>query len=232
MPTGREGRRYELVLLDADDTLFDFGACEAAALWAALGDAGIPWSDRAPEEYARANREAWAAFEKGLLSHEELKLRRFEDFLGRMGIEADARIVGGLYVERLSEQRVLMPGAEETLRRLAVSYKLVLVTNGIKEVQRRRLKGSPIALYLSATIISEEIGFAKPDPRMLDAAARAAGVSDKSSMIIVGDSLSSDIRAGLDYGIDTVWLNRRCESSGATRPTYEIRALPQLLEIL
>jgi HAD superfamily hydrolase (TIGR01549 family) len=125
-----------------------------------------------------------------------------------------------------------MPGAEETLRRLAVSHKLVLVTNGIKEVQRRRLKGSTIALYLSATIISEEIGFAKPDPRMLDAAARAAGVSDKSSIIIVGDSLSSDIRAGLDYGIDTVWLNRRGESSGATRPTYEIRALPQLLEIL
>jgi 2-haloacid dehalogenase len=80
--------------------------------------------------------------------------------------------------------------------------------------------------------ISEEVGFAKPDPRMLDAAALAVGVSDKSRMVIVGDSLNSDIRAGLNYGIDSVWLNSRGESPGATLPTYEIRALPELLEIL
>jgi 2-haloacid dehalogenase len=231
MPRDR-GKRYELVLLDADDTLFDFGACEAAALFAALGEAGISWSGRAPAEYELANRAAWAAFERGELTHEELKTRRFEDFLGRLGIAADARALGALYVERLSEQRILMPGAEETLRRLAASYTLALVTNGIKEVQRGRLKGSPIELYLSATIISEEVGFSKPDPRMLDAAARATGISDKSRMIIVGDSLSSDIRAGLDYGIDTVWLNPRGLDSGAARPTYEIRALPELLDIL
>ena len=224
--------RYELVLFDADDTLFNFGSCEAAALREALGDAGIPWNALALEEYAIANREAWAAFEKGALTQEELKTRRFEDFLQKMGIESDAQVVGAMYVERLSEQRILMPGTEETLSRLAASYKLALVTNGIKEVQRRRLSASPIARYFAATIISEEVGFAKPDPRMLDAAARAAGVSDKARMVIVGDSLTSDIRAGLNYGIDTVWLNPRGESPGTTRPTYEIRALPELLEIL
>jgi 2-haloacid dehalogenase len=224
--------RYELVLLDADDTLFDFGACEAAALREALLGAGIPWNDTALREYAGANREAWAAFEMGALTHEELKTSRFEDFLGRMGIVADARALGVLYVERLSEQRFLLPGAEETLAGLSASRKLALVTNGIKEVQRGRLGASPIARFFAAIVISEEVGFAKPDPRILDAAALAAGVSDKARMVIVGDSLSSDIRAGMNYGIDTVWFNPRGESPGATRPTYEIRALPELLEIL
>jgi 2-haloacid dehalogenase len=224
--------RYELVLLDADDTLFDFGACEAAALREALVGAGIPWNGSAQREYAGANREAWAAFERGALTHEELKTRRFEDFLGRMGIEADARALGALYVECLSEQRILMPGAEETLAGLSASHKLALVTNGIKEVQRGRLGGSPIARYFTAIVISGELGFAKPDPRMLAAAALAVGVSDKDRMVIVGDSLSSDIRAGMNYGIDTVWLNPRDESPGDTRPTYEIRALTELLDIL
>jgi len=232
MPKGPDARRYDLVLFDADDTLFDFGACEAAALKAALEDARIPWSDRALEEYAGANRDAWAAFEKGLLTHEDLKWRRFEDFLGRTGIEADPRVLGALYVDRLSDQRTLLPGAEETLRGLASSYILVLVTNGITEVQRRRLKGSSIASYFSATIISGELGFAKPDPRMLEAAARAVGIAEKSRMVIVGDSLSSDIRAGLDFGIDTIWLNGRGGSAGDARPTYEIRSLVELLAIL
>jgi 2-haloacid dehalogenase len=231
---GEERRlpRYELLLIDADDTLFDFRACEEAALRAALGESGIAWSERALREYALANREAWTGFERGLLTHEELKLRRFEDFFARMGIQGDAREVGARYVARLSEERILMPGAEAVLRLLAPLHTLALVTNGIKEVQRGRLRGSPIARYFAATIISEEVGFAKPDPRMLDAAARAAGFSDKSRMVMVGDSLSSDVLAGLNYGIDTVWLNRNGADCGETRPTYEIRDLRELPAIL
>ncbi len=224
--------RYRLVLLDADDTLFDFKACERAALREALGEFGIPWGDSAFEEYARANGEAWAAFEKGALTHETLKTRRFEDFLRRMGIEGDAGALGALYVERLSEQGILMPGAEAVLEDLSASYLLALVTNGIKEVQRRRLGGSPIARYFAAAIISGEAGFAKPDPRMLEAAAKAVGFSDKSRMVMVGDSLSSDILAGINYGIDTVWLNPKGEGCGETRPTYEIRELAELPGVL
>jgi len=232
MPASCGDRHYDLVLFDADDTLFDFGACEAAALRGAIGEAGIPWSERVLEAYSRANREAWADFEKGMIAHEELKTRRFEDFLRRLGLEGDAWVLGRIYVERLSEQRILMPGAEEALAYLAPSHTLALVTNGIKEVQRRRLEASPIARFFAATIISEEVGYAKPDPRMLDAAAHAVGISDKSRMILVGDSLSSDIGAGLNYGIDTVWLNRRGEGCGPKPPTFEIRTLSELASIL
>lgn len=79
-----------------------------------------------------------------MIAHEELKTRRFEDFLCRLGLEGDAWALGRLYVERLSEQRILLPGAEEALAYLAPSYTLALVTNGIKEVQRRRLEASDL----------------------------------------------------------------------------------------
>jgi 2-haloacid dehalogenase len=224
--------KYDLVLIDADDTLFDFGACEGAALRAALGEAGLTWSEGAFAAYVQANREAWAEFEKGAISQDELRTKRFRVFLQRTGLACDPELLARLYVARLSEQAALLPGAERVVRELSARYKLALVTNGIAEVQRGRLSRSPISPCFSAVVISGEIGLAKPDPRMLEAAARAAGAGDKARMVMVGDSLSSDIRAGRAFGIDTIWLNPRGESAGDAKPTLEIRSIEELLEIL
>jgi 2-haloacid dehalogenase len=140
-----------------------------------------------------------------------------------------------MYVERLSEQRILMPGAEEALSPTwLASHTLALVTNGIKEVQRQKARSaSPIARYFAATIISEEVGYREarpPHARRRGPCRRRIGQGSHGDSS--GIRLTSDIRAGLNYGIDTVWLNRRGEGCGPKPPTFEIRTLSELASIL
>lgn len=56
---------------------------------------------------------------------------------------------------------------------------------------------------------------------------------DKNGTIIVGDSLSSDIKGGKNAGITTVWINRQKSTAPeALIPDFEINSVSELLKIL
>jgi 2-haloacid dehalogenase len=136
-------------------------------------------------------------------------------------------------VEQLGLCADLMPGALDVLKALHQTCKFAIVTNGLTAVQRSRFQLSLIKDYIAELIISEEIGAAKPHRDFFLAASARTGNPPTSDVLIIGDSLSSDIKGGADFGIDTCWFN----PSGAPRPadlqiTYEIRDLAELLEIL
>jgi HAD superfamily hydrolase (TIGR01549 family) len=137
------------------------------------------------------------------------------------------------YTEQLSMRADLMEGAYEVVRTLHATCRLAIVTNGLRTVQRSRLAHSTIWDYISELIISEEVGVAKPDPGFFDAAFARLGSPAKSDVMLIGDSLSADIRGSLDYGLDTCWFN----PAGEPRPaglsiTYEIAHLGELLDFL
>jgi FMN phosphatase YigB (HAD superfamily) len=127
----------------------------------------------------------------------------------------------------------MIEGASGILDKLSSRYVLTLITNGISSVQRSRLKAAGIEKYFKKIVISEEIGFKKPDKKFFDEALRQNINPLKEEILVIGDSLSSDILGGINYGLDTCWYNPegKTNTSGIT-PEYEISSLDELLKIV
>jgi YjjG family noncanonical pyrimidine nucleotidase len=232
---------YRILFLDADGTLFDYDAAEAAALEAAfLAVFGSYDADRFLPAYRAANKELWQELERGETTQAVLAVERFRRLARELGLPDVDRLateISPRYLDELARGSRLLPGAEEVVRRLARTKILVLVTNGLSRVQRPRVERSPIASCFRALVISDEVGLAKPDPAIMELACRAIGVRPdsgaKSGMLMVGDSPRADIAAGAAFGIDTCWLNPRGAGldSPDMRPTYQIADLGALLDI-
>ena len=226
-------KQYRWLLFDADGTLFDYDRAEAQAFLETLTSSHISFDKRYLEEYRRINGVLWQAFEQGSVSQSNLKVERFRQFCQIAEISADPAELSRLYLANLSKGAYLIDGALETVQALAGSYQLAIITNGLKNVQRSRFKLAPITPYFSTIIISEEVGVAKPDPRIFDIAFMQMDNPPKEEVLIIGDSLTSDISGGVAYGIDTCWFNPQ----GRDRPDglairYEIDDLKQLMSLL
>jgi 2-haloacid dehalogenase len=224
---------YTWLLFDADGTLFDYDAAEGKALTATFAAAGHPFQDDYANVYRAINAEVWAAFERGELTQPQLHRLRFERVLRALMLETDVDAFADSYLTHLSQTTDLIDGAIDVIPQLAQRHKLYLITNGIPRVQHGRLARSPLRPYFQGMVISGEVGCAKPDPRIFDAAFAGMGGPPKDEVLIIGDSLSADIGGGLAYGIDACWYNangRRQNPDPA--PTYEIQHLRQLPTLL
>lgn len=225
--------KYEWLLFDADGTLFDYDLAEDKALRGAYGEFGLTYDPRHGEAYRRINRQVWLDFEQGKITAEALRVRRFALLFEALGIAADAAEFSALYLAHLSRAGDLLPGVEEVLGRLNGHYQMAIITNGLKEVQRPRLSSSPIAGLFEVLAVSDELGVAKPDPRFFDAVFAQIGGPPREKVLVIGDSLTSDIQGGNAYGLDTCWFNPLGKPADPRIPArYEIRALPQLLDLL
>ena len=218
------------LLFDADGTLFDYETAESKALAATFTDAGLPYEPATLEIYREINAEMWAAFERGEISQLDLHLARFERTLDALGLQSDIPLFGERYLYNLGHSPDLIDGALEVVTALAKDHNLYLITNGIPAVQHTRLSLSPIRHHFQGIIISGEVGCAKPNPRIFDAAFEGMGHPPKNEVLIIGDSLSADIRGGHDYGIDTCWYNPNGRTADPGLPiTYTINSLHEML---
>ncbi len=225
--------RYHTVLFDADNTLFDFTSAEREAISDTLRLLGVAPSEEKISLYSRINDEHWKMLERGEITKEALKIMRFSRYFTAMGITLDATDAARTYEEFLSKRADLIPGAFDVCRALSKALRLYIITNGIKCVQRNRLSSSHIKPYFTDIFISEEIGFEKPHKGFFDAVAnKIEGFSQKDT-IVVGDSLTSDIKGGIAAGIDTCWFDPKGkEISEAIPYTYRIEALEELVPLL
>jgi YjjG family noncanonical pyrimidine nucleotidase len=224
---------YKWIIFDADGTLFDYDQAEAAAIKMTFEHFGHAFKSDYISLYRQCNKQLWDAFERGELTLEKLKVERFELYLNTLSINNDAHAFSDRYLYYLGRGAQLIDGAEHVLESLSGKAGLIMMTNGIKEVQRSRLNLSPIQAYFSDIIISDEVGVAKPDNRIFEIAMENMSISDKGSVIIVGDNLSSDIKGGIDFGIDTCWYNPKGnEVNPEIRATYEVQKLEDLLPIV
>ncbi len=199
--------RYTWLFFDADDTLFDYPRAETSALLATFAALGLPHTPRVLADYQHFNLATWRELELGQISALELRTARFARLFAHLGLTVDVAACSRLYLENLAKGTFLLPGAAELLAALAPQYRMGLITNGLPEVQRPRLLGAGLHHYFEFTTISEEIGVAKPDPRFFATALAQAGNPDPRRVLVIGDSLSSDIRGGIQSGLDTLWFN-------------------------
>ncbi len=225
--------RYTWLLFDADGTLFDYEQAEAQALRATFEQFGHPYAARHLELYRPINHQLWLDLERGAVTPAVLQVRRFELLLEALGLHDDAQAFGARYLHNLAGAWALMDGAEETVRILHRTHKLLVITNGLSSVQRPRLEASPIGRYFDGVVISEEVGAAKPGRAFFDVAFARMDHPDRTQVLLIGDSLSADIQGGIEYGIDTCWYNpRRLPRPEGLDIRYEISALPRLVELV
>ena len=226
-------KHYPWLWFDADGTLFNYEQAEGLALRNTFESLDLRFEDDYLDTYQRINSGLWQALEKQEITSEVLRVRRFEQLLEAVQLSGSPDKMSAAYIEQLGLRAELMEGAYEVLDALQGKCKFAIVTNGLQAVQRSRLACSTIKDFISELIISEEVGAAKPQPAFFDEAFARTGYPAKSDVLIIGDSLTSDIRGGVDYGIDTCWHNPKAESRPSDLPiTYEIRHLHELLELL
>jgi len=224
---------YQWIIFDADGTLFDYDLAEITAIRKTFEYFGHDYNPGYLSVYRRCNKQLWDAFELGKVTIEKLKVQRFELLLNSLELSTDAGQFSKNYLIQLSKGTQLIGGAEDVLHALSDKVHMILMTNGIKEVQRSRLNLSTIKSYFSDIIISDEVGVAKPDSKIFEIALENMSILDKRTILMVGDNLSSDIKGGIDFGIDTCWYNpKQLEHNPEIRATYEVSDLKELLPIV
>lgn len=227
--------RYSTVLLDLDHTLLDSDASELAAFNLTLRAAGCQDPQPHFDTYRRINGGLWAAVERGEISPNDVKTRRFVELTSEVGLEADPILMATNFVAGLAEHGELYPGARQMLDALVGlgTVRLGLVTNGIGNVQRTRLKRLEIDQYFDAIAISGEVGTSKPGREIFDLIFADLSEPNRDEALMVGDSLTSDIAGGVAAKIDTAWYNPHGHTpDGAPTFTHEFRSLGALVAIV
>lgn len=225
--------KYQWILFDLDNTLYDFDAASHSALRKTFEKYGVDPNEKNIAIYYTINHQCWTDFENGMMDFKTLRNKRFELFVDKIGANTEALKMGDHYLKLLSQSDHKIEGAISLLDYLKPKYNLAVVTNGLKEVKRPQLSEPEISKYFKEIIISEEIGVAKPHQGFFDHTFKKIGNPNKSSVIIVGDNLNSDIRGGQNYGIDTCWFNpKHAANKTDVVPTFEINTLKKLISTL
>lgn len=222
-------KSYTWLWFDADGTLFDYQRAEGLALARAFQTFGLSFDATVLNTYRQINQQLWNALERREITPPVLQIRRFEQLLEAIHSSGSPAELSAIYLEHLAVCGELMEGAYEVLEALHGTHQIAIITNGLKAVQRSRLSQSGIENFVDAVIISEEIGIAKPHAGFFDAAMAKTDYPARGSVLVIGDSLTSDMRGGAEYGLDTCWFNPGGESLPPNLAiTYEIRRLEEI----
>ena len=225
--------KYTTLLLYADMTLLDFNASELYALRDVTGSLGLELTPDMEAYYHQVNAGYWRRVDLKEVTREELTVGRFADYIAYLGVNADPAEVNHRYEQALGNYSIMLPGALELVQALAARYPLYIVTNGLHTAQTGRFEKSPIKPYISGLFISQDMDCQKPEREFFEKVFAAIGLSDRREVVMVGDSLTSDIRGGINAGIDTVWYNPgHLPRDPACLPTVEAHTMEEIAEYL
>ena len=225
--------KIEFLFLDLDDTILDFHKAERIAIAKTIREFGVEPTEAVLARYHIINKWHWEQLELGKLTRAQVLEDRFGMLFEELGVQADKTACARAYEQNLSQGHWFLPGAEEAVERLSGKYRLFLASNGTASVQKGRMTSANLYRFFEKVFVSQEIGHNKPSKAYFDAAFAQIPGFDKSRCLMVGDSLTSDIRGGIQAGIKTCWVNPDglpCPED--IRPDYEIEYLHQLEALL
>lgn len=225
---------FKVILWDVDATLLNFEKAEEAGIRGCFEKYNLgECTDEMLENYKVINRGYWQAMERGEIEKPVLLVKRFEDFLNAYGL--DASVAAGfneLYQILLGETVVFYDNALETVLALKGKVLQCAVTNGTKVAQDGKLKNSGLDKEFDHVFISEVVGIEKPNKGFFDAVFAEIGEFSRDEVLIVGDSLTSDIQGGVNAGIKTCWFNPEGkENTSDLKPDFEIRDIGEVLKL-
>ncbi len=224
--------KYKWILFDADETLFEFHAFPALVN---IGvKYGFEFSQQDFAEYENINQPLWLKYQQQQLTVAQLKNKRFEHLTEKFGV--DTQVLNQEFSEQMSRLSPTFNGTVATLEHLHGKVKMGIITNGFSAMQQPRLEFTQTAKFFDLLVISEEVGVPKPHPAIFSFAFQQIQnqmPTEKSQILMVGDSLSADIAGGNEFGIDTCWLNRHqiCASQDI-QPTFEIQEISDLVNLV
>lgn len=226
---------YRYLFFDADGTLFDFEQAEYQAFALMAQEMGLPIEGEHFLQYKACNASCWKEFERGTLTLDSLKTKRFERFSAETNLPLDPVSASQSYQHHLAAQGILFDHSLPILSTLVSrGYTLFIATNGIADVQWGRFKKSGILPFFKEIFISEELGYQKPDIRYFSAMLQRSNLTDrKRQCLMIGDSLASDIQGAVDSGIDSLWYNPHNQAlPSPLKATYTVHRLEEILNLL
>lgn len=226
-------KTYKTLFFDVDDTLLDFAAAERLALRLLFEEQNFPLTDEIEARYKTINQGLWKSFEEGKVDHDELLNTRFSLLFKEYGQEVDGALLESAYRGHLEKGTQRVTGALELLTRLHEQYDIYIVTNGVSKTQHKRLHGSGLFPYCKDIFVSEDTGYQKPMKEYFDYVFARIPHFRVEQGLLIGDSLSADIKGGQLAGLDTCWFNPyQKQNDTGIAPTYQIQSLDELYEIL
>lgn len=222
--------KYKVILIDLDDTLLDFNKAEELSLLSLLKSRGVTVKEGMVERYKKINKFCWTGLEQGIYDKDTCITLRFQLFLKEYGLDFNPLEVNRDFLDGLITHSSLLDGAQDILETIK-DREVVLLTNGVKRVQLSKIENADLGKYAKHIVISDDVGYAKPDPRIFEHAHKLVGDYAKSDMVMIGDSSSSDIAGGINYGIDTIWYNPHSILS-PNKPTHEVKDLKEILKLI
>ena len=171
--------------------------------------------------------------ELGKITREQVLTGRFQILFKELGVNQSGDKAWQLYENNLSNSYFIIDGTIDVLEKLKNKYRLFIVSNGTASVQDKRIAGADISKYFEDIFISQRIGYNKPKVEFFNGCFEKMNNPNIEGMIIIGDSLSSDILGGINAGIHTCWYNpKRSENMTEIKPEYEIDSLDKIFKVL
>lgn len=226
--------RFTTILWDVDGTLLDFAYSQNYAIRKCFQTIGKPITDEMVDRYDQINNSFWKRLEQKEITREELLSGRFLQLFEEYRIEGvNIKAFMEEYQESLGNVYSFQDDALTILTALHGHMKQYVVTNGVTSTQMNKLRLSGIYNLMDGVFISEQMGADKPSEVFFEKALSHVAEQDRSRILIVGDSLSSDILGGSNAGIVTCWYNPHGQENSLDRkPDYEIHDLHQIYEVL
>ncbi len=220
--------KYKWILFDADETLFSFNSY--LGLKEVLQGYGIDFTPQDYDEFQAVNKPLWVAYQNQEIKAEDIQTRRFAKLSQQTG--QDPLDLNNQLMDAMAKISQPLNNVKEMLNHLYGKVKMGIITNGFVQMQDARLINTETKSFFDLLVVSEEVGVAKPDIKVFDYALARMGDVDKSEVLMVGDTLTSDILGGNNAGFDTCWINAHNHvNETEIRPTYEINDMLQLIDI-
>ncbi len=221
--------KYDWVLFDADETLFHFDNFKG--LQRMFSQRGVTFTQQDFDAYQAVNKPLWDDYQQGKINAAQLKHTRFKGWAQKL--QTTTEELNHEFLNAMAEICTLLPGARELLDSLSGQARMGIITNGFTELQSVRLQKTGLLPYFEHVVISEQVGIAKPDNGIFSHAHNMMGKPDKQRVLMVGDNLYSDILGGVNFGIETCWLNRHgAQGDSQIQPDFTVTSLHELQTIL
>ncbi len=221
------------ILFDLDDTLFDFQQSQKNGIILLCKKYHIPFTDDLYKLYVDINHCLWKKFNDGLISKDYVQNKRFELFFDCLHMKVEGKDVNNQYQHFLVEHTFLIPFADTVCAELSKKHTLSIITNGVGKTQHQRINNSPISHYFKNVFVSEEVGYAKPNRAFFDYILKKISCINKQEVLIVGDSLESDILGANNIGVPCCFFNpQKKEIVSSCHIDFIINDLQQLISII